>query len=1218
MSTSPELHPLLPTIIAKGTPQHRAVDALAKALENDDIHNIAITGTYGSGKSSVIETYIKENRSVKHDDTNLKGDLKWCRISLATIEALSDFDNNEGKEDRKEKEAKESNDINEALKYNKRIEYSLLQQLLYKEDYKVLPKSRFKKIPFISKANAIWSTIWIVSCIFCLLILFEPKAFYIDSLYDYFASSLGKGNLICDIIAAVWLLYSTGYFVYKIVRRYSGLTINKISVPNADIKIDGDKSIFNDYLEEIIYFFQETKYNVVFIEDLDRFESTHLFLKLRELNNLINHSHMLNGRSIRFVYAIRDDMFTDSGRTKFFDVIIPVIPIINPNNAAEKLKEELNNYGLSDVISDEDLKDMVFYVKEMRLVKNIANEYYSYYRMLEVKKYKLDTTKLMGMIIYKNLFPRDFGRLPFHEGKLYNLLSNNTREKLISSVKDNVLTTKRDYWKSLMSAKQETTYHNANELRTLYLFYIYKDAELPLSAEFLIRDKYYDVSMISKDQDLFDILISSSTLSYRVNRNYYGNWNTDNKTFHFSRIEDEVDNHHKFKERLSSLKLSFDNIENELYLLNLEEQRLSTLTVREILNKYPEVCNEEFYKNLNIPHMIEIFVKRAYIDDDYYDYISYFYDGITSDHDHNIMMNLKSSHEVPFNQQIDNIKGFIKDLPEKLLSTDFCLINSLYDYIFDNVKQYNKEHELLLAHLNESNKAIRFLQQYLVNGKHADEVFDSFVNHDKEGSWKEFSSLGEDSISMIREWFKVADLKDSRVEDADDWLRQKYTFVRENLDYYGEYRLYEIIKGICFKNLDAVDSPLLDYVCINGQYIYTSNNLAILANKYNEKEIVTEENLNITRILNCSNKTFIEQIKRDIDQVIGCFTTTAKDDNEPSILFIINNEDLTDDEKQKYLHGQVNKITSLEDIKKTEHKEMAMVENIVSPTWRNVLAYLQTVNDRSDNETLATFITKNIDSLKEYKSGTLADLNSLLLNTIVNSSLISDDSVYKNIINAFAESKFDADISQSLSEMHLNMLIDNGFIPYKGDYRLQLKDRKDSSYAHYLEHYWKEFEPEVESDELTVDAVLYLLNSTALTALDKEVLMKAIPLQMPANNSEIATAMSDCLSIRYTFIDYPTMYSIIQNSISDEGRMSVAISTIHHCLDNDKNEDVIKNIIKSLGGHYLDLLDESKNPKFENTVDHLTLFNLLSQTNIISSFKAEDKDNIRVFHKHNK
>lgn len=634
-----------------------------------------------------------------------------------------------------------------------------------------------------------------------------------------------------------------------------------------------------------------------------------------------------------------------------------------------------------------------------------------------------------------------------------------------------------------------------------------------------------------------------------------------------------------------------------------------------MLNKYPEVCYEEYYKELKIPSMMEIFVKHAYLDDDYYDYISYFYDGITSDHDHDIMMSLKSSHEVPFTQQIDNIKGFIKDLPEKLLYTDFCLINSLYDYIFDNVKQYNKEQELLLAHLNESNKAINFLQQYLVNGKHADKVFDSYVNHDKEGSWKEFSSLGEDSINMIREWFKVADLKDSRVEDADDWLRQNYTFVRENIDYYGENRLYEIIEGIFFRQLDDVDSPLLDYICENDQYTNNTNNLTILANKYNKGQTVTEENLNISRILNGDNDALKERVKRNVNNVIKYMSPVAKDDDEPSLLFIINNEDLTDDEKRKYLHGQVNKIESLEDIKMTEHKEMAMVENIVSPTWRNVLAYLQTVNDRSDNETLAIFITQNIDVLKEYTSGTLASRNSLLFDTVVNSGLISDDSVYRNIINAFAESKFDADISQTLSEKHLNMLIDNGFIPYKGDYRLQLKDRKDSSYAHYLEYYWKEFEPEVESDELTVDAILYLLNSVTLTALDKEALMKAIPLQMPANNSEIATAMSDCLSIRYTFLDYPTMYSIIQNSTSENGRISVAISTIHHCLDNDRNEDVIKNTIKSLGGHYLELLDDSKRPTFENAAGNLTLFNLLKQGNIISSIKPEGHNSIRIYPK---
>ena len=42
-----------------------------------------------------------------------------------------------------------------------------------------------------------------------------------------------------------------------------------------------------------------------------------------------------------FVYAIRDDIFTDTDRTKFFDFIIPVIPIINSTNSGEIFLQKL-------------------------------------------------------------------------------------------------------------------------------------------------------------------------------------------------------------------------------------------------------------------------------------------------------------------------------------------------------------------------------------------------------------------------------------------------------------------------------------------------------------------------------------------------------------------------------------------------------------------------------------------------------------------------------------------------------------------------------------------------------------------------------------------------------------------------------------------------------------------------------------------------------------
>lgn len=90
-----------------------------------------------------------------------------------------------------------------------------------------------------------------------------------------------------------------------------------------------------------MYFFEASKYNVVIFEDLDRFDIIDIFEKLRELNELINNSEQIDRRVV-FIYAIKDDIFGDvdsdkltKDRTKFFDFIIPVIPIINASNSGD-------------------------------------------------------------------------------------------------------------------------------------------------------------------------------------------------------------------------------------------------------------------------------------------------------------------------------------------------------------------------------------------------------------------------------------------------------------------------------------------------------------------------------------------------------------------------------------------------------------------------------------------------------------------------------------------------------------------------------------------------------------------------------------------------------------------------------------------------------------------------------------------------------------------
>ena len=127
-------------------------------------------------------------------------------------------------------------------------------------------------------------------------------------------------------ISCVWCLLPSTYHLKEITL-------------SSDLKIESEDSfsdsVFNKNLDEIMYFFEVTKYRIVFFEDLDRLNDISIFVHLRELNNLLNNDDSIKEKPIVFIYAVKDDIFTKEDRTKFFDFIIPVIPVINSTNSGE-------------------------------------------------------------------------------------------------------------------------------------------------------------------------------------------------------------------------------------------------------------------------------------------------------------------------------------------------------------------------------------------------------------------------------------------------------------------------------------------------------------------------------------------------------------------------------------------------------------------------------------------------------------------------------------------------------------------------------------------------------------------------------------------------------------------------------------------------------------------------------------------------------------------
>ena len=407
---------LLPKKIDKSEASYKSVTELNEALsiaEKEHIKNIALTGPFGSGKSSVLIT-LMEGFANEH---------KFLPISLATLQANEEQIASDEKQDTSaeltdaEKEKRIEN-------LNRKIEYSILQQIIYREETRTVPNSRFRKIVHLSNRELIRYPLCCVLTLVCFLILFEPNFARVDSIYDFF--SWGSiWNTIFDLAASAWLLFVLYVIARYVFKSYSNSKLNKLNLKEGEIEVIEDNSIFNKHLDEILYFFQVTDYNVVIIEDLDRFGTPSIFLKLRELNQLINESKIV-GRHITFIYAIKDDIFKDEERTKFFDFITTVIPVINPSNSKDKLKSALEAKGCgNDGISDEDLSEMAFFIQDMRILTNIVNEYKQYRdKLCEASDFQLNKTKLFGMIVYKNYYPQDFALLHRREGKIYKCISS--------------------------------------------------------------------------------------------------------------------------------------------------------------------------------------------------------------------------------------------------------------------------------------------------------------------------------------------------------------------------------------------------------------------------------------------------------------------------------------------------------------------------------------------------------------------------------------------------------------------------------------------------------------------------------------------------------------------------------------------------------------------------------------------------------------------------
>lgn len=414
-SALPTLLPLTPRY---DEASHKAyVDAVEGALEGasaDDIRNIALTGGYGVGKSSVLQEV-----AAKHKD-------KVVQVSLSTLGFERD-----------------SSSTSSESKTNL-IQKEIVKQLLYREEPAMMPGSRFKRIGRFQKSVALAVSALVGTV---LLVVFVLAGWTTQLAAVVTPIDLGLWNYL-----VLWGVFACTAFA-TLALLHNRLRIRQVKVADADISLAEDaSSYFDQYLDEIVYFFDVTKRDIVIFEDIDRFDDARIFETLRALNTLLNGAGQLKGRRIRFIYAIKDSIFVKIGkllaggiedepnddeastdlvaaeveranRTKFFDLVIPVVPFITHRNARNLMDTVLE--GINGEISSELIDLASRHITDMRLIKNVRNEFVIFkdkvFQTDDGDELALSDDGLFAMMLYKSTHLADFEKIKTRTSKLDGL-----------------------------------------------------------------------------------------------------------------------------------------------------------------------------------------------------------------------------------------------------------------------------------------------------------------------------------------------------------------------------------------------------------------------------------------------------------------------------------------------------------------------------------------------------------------------------------------------------------------------------------------------------------------------------------------------------------------------------------------------------------------------------------------------------------------------------
>ncbi len=1255
---------------------------LDKQINTPNVNNIAIVAKYGAGKSSLIATYLDRYRN--------KSLIKIIKdkISKVIYKKNSNVDQNVIREEKTEKDSNysfvEKNKSITRFEYEKNkkkhkylnkstaklaknnkyvrvslstfndndfeeseIEQSVLQQLLYSRKKEKFPNSEIVR----TNKTSIWRPIFLSFIIvfwICSIVLFALDVSGVKLIDKYWTTYAYAATFVVTLFVLIFI----GIRYHK---------LKKIDYKNIEVEFSQndnkakDNNLINKFINEILYYFECVKVNLVIFEDLDRLQTTEIFVKLHELNTIINNCRKRYGK-VTFLYAVKDELFkTEEERAKFFEFILPITPVINPMTTKVEIENRINQIikiKSNMVLSSKFIKGISLYIPDMRVLNNVFNDYIIMFsKIMEDEKVSpyLENEKLFALCAYKNLFPYDYAMLEKNSGLIPSIINlDYLKEKYAKSLEEqkNIINSR------IENAKKEAL-NSFEELRAVFIEGVRKK---PYSN---YNSNLVKINQITTFENLtYNNIEHPNHSSYGIQIEPYVKDIVDKNGIKFldreRQIKDkETEQLNKLKGEMSDINMKLQQIAN--YTMNeiVRKNNVDFYLEKELLDNYKIKLNKESKNQKNDSERrfeeqisyLKFLLINNYIDEHYIEYTSSYQSDIITTADIQVAKNIQIKN-IDFNAKIVDSIGLVKWLDDEDFSKESIIIKQLLLKIEDINKLSHEENDNkfnnLISLLSDNKKTLvidllnsyfettdeidyksllkyllpyrpSLLAELIVLGKLEKRKLDSILVH---------------TINFVLDYTYVDNNKVVKNYISNN---DQYLFVFEKVNAKEKIKNFlEIIvpKFDIINNIDK-DNEIQQYIIENSYYKIKLGNLQeILIHKCGVS-LEDFQTKNYTTLKESEFDWLNDYIENNINQYVKEILLneqfTLSNEREEQIALLLKNKNL-DIKLKKALVEKINfKFDKLDDLD-IELLPLIFEFYKVVANWDNIhYAY-----NKKGFECVCSFIrdSEKIDG-NFYKTENYDEAKII---NLLNEILIKQDvkSILK--ISRCIEKTFDVKQLnyKEIPDENLSALISCGKINYSNNDFLNLIE-KEKSLTEYIKLYNNEIDKNF--DEFLSKYIYRFVTKqrnyydyfkvkqifeNGQLLISKIIRLNGINLQL---KNKLIGECKDIISIK----GYETIYkdyiinerqSVPSNIlwqfidakdiVSDDDRKTI-LTICFKEINISKDKDKLQSYLNSLDARWNILKDNKLEIRVNDTIENNNLWKVLEQNNLITMRKSRKK-----------